>query len=187
MLIAVLIEGTALLAAILFAAYFDIHLLPLTDKPVRDIFIGTAGAVVPFILFLFTLSKTARRIPLFSSLRETVITDVRAIFRNMKLTDLMIISLLAGFAEEMFFRGVLQTKFGIIAASVIFGLFHSVSFAYVIVTILMGFYIGMLFHVSGSLLVPIHLHFIYDFAALTYLSYFVKVENGQGNSSEEIP
>jgi membrane protease YdiL (CAAX protease family) len=90
------------------------------------------------------------------------------------MVDLAIISLLAGIGEEILFRGVLQARFGIVIASIVFGLMHSVSAAYVIVTIIMGLYIGIIFEFGESLLIPMQLHFIYDFAALVYLKYIIK-------------
>ncbi|GBD96111.1 CAAX amino terminal protease self- immunity [bacterium BMS3Abin06] len=166
-------EGAALLLALLLARYFNINLLPLTDSPLQDILTGTAAAVPPFILFLFTLSEKAENIPIFSSLKKTIMTDLRTIFANAGLFDLVLISLLAGFAEEILFRGVLQAKFGIVAASVVFGLIHCVSPAYVVVTTIMGFYIGALYYASESLLVPVQMHFIYDLAVLIYIRYFL--------------
>ncbi|MDR4508775.1 MAG: CPBP family intramembrane metalloprotease [Candidatus Brocadiaceae bacterium] len=100
--------------------------------------------------------------------------EVQTLFSHSQLFDIIIISGLAGFAEELFFRGILQVKLGIIWASIIFGLLHFVTPAYGIVAIVMGLYIGILFHYTQSLLVPVQLHFIYDFAALVYLKYFVR-------------
>ncbi len=174
LLVAALMEGGALVIALLLAEYFDIQFFPLSLNPVHDILIGTAGAVVPFILFMFTISEKARNLPVLGPLRETVLVQVREFFINTKLVDLVLISLVAGFAEEMLFRGVLQAKYGIIAASAVFGLLHCVSSAYFIAAAIMGFYIGIFFIVSGNLLVPIQMHFIYDLAALVYIRYFVK-------------
>lgn len=176
LLVAVLMEGGALAAALLLAEYFDIDFFPLSLNPVQDVLIGTAGAVVPFILFLLTISEKARKLPLLGSLRETVLVQVREFFLHTKLVDLVLISLIAGFAEEMLFRGVLQARYGIIAASAVFGLLHCVSPAYFIVATLMGLYIGGAFILSGNLLVPIQMHFIYDLAALAYLKFYVREE-----------
>ncbi len=177
LIIAVLMEGGVLVAALILARFLDEPLFPLSDNYVLDVMIGTAGAIVPFILFLFTLSDRAQNLPLFSSLRKTVLIDVKRVFDNSELADLVLISLLAGIGEEMLFRGVLQTRYGIVAASIVFGLIHCVSPAYMVVTIFMGFYLGAFFHLSGSLLVPVHMHFIYDMAALVYLRYFIKSEH----------
>ncbi|HEW81812.1 MAG TPA: CPBP family intramembrane metalloprotease [Nitrospirae bacterium] len=103
------------------------------------------------------------------SLRKMVLIEIREVFSHCTLIDIIIISLLAGFGEEFLFRGLLQTKLGIVAASIIFGLFHAVSPAYVIAATIMGFYIGVSYQMSGSLLVPVQIHFVYDLAALVYI------------------
>ena len=56
-------------------------------------------------------------------------------------------------------------------ASLVFGLAHSISWTYIVLATLIGFYFGWLFWISGNLLVPIATHAFYDFYALVY---FVK-------------
>jgi membrane protease YdiL (CAAX protease family) len=182
MKLALLTEGGALAIAISVAGWLDIELFPLTKEPLRDLLIGTAAAVPPFFLFLFLVSKTAGKVTFFSPLRKKVLIEIRAIFSNCTLIDLLIISLLAGIGEEFLFRGIIQAKLGIVAASIIFGLFHAVSPAYVIAATVMGFYIGAAYQMSGGLLVPVQIHFAYDFAALIYLRYFItdSLEQGYG-------
>lgn len=172
LVIAVLMEGAVLALALALAWYFNINLLPVTQDAAGDIIIGTLGAVPPFALFIFTLSKKAEKIPLLGSLKEIVVKDIKGMFLNSGFMDLVLISLLAGIAEEILFRGVIQTRFGIVAASAVFGLVHCVSPAYIVVTVIMGFYIGAFYFFSGSLLIPIQIHFIYDLGALLYLRYF---------------
>ncbi|MEF9437204.1 MAG: CPBP family intramembrane metalloprotease [Candidatus Mariimomonas ferrooxydans] len=176
--IALLIESIALISAFLLARYFDISLFPLTANFFRDILIGTLAAFPPFALFVFSLSEKAEKFPVIGSLKKIMITDIRAIFSNAHFFDLFLISLLAGFAEEILFRGIIQYKFGIIIASILFGLVHFLTPAYALIAVIMGFYIGIFFHVFESLLIPIHLHFIYDLGALIYLKYFVTSEPG---------
>ena len=173
MKIAILTEGGALLIALLLSSFFAIELFPMSHELVRDLMIGTAAALPPFFLFLFSISKAAAKLPLLGSLRKKVLIEIRAMFSQCRLIDLIIISLLAGFGEEFLFRGLIQTKLGIVAASVIFGLFHAVSPAYVIAATIMGFYIGAAYQMSGGLLVPVQIHFVYDLAALVYIRYFV--------------
>jgi membrane protease YdiL (CAAX protease family) len=173
MLLAVLMEGIALLLAVFLAWYFEISLMPLSEDYLRDIVIGTAGALLPFAFFLFLMSEGAGKIALLGSLRKIVTPGIKEIFSNTKLIDLIVISLIAGISEEILFRGVLQVKFGIVAASIVFGLVHCISTAYVIVAAAMGFYIGAFYYFSNSLLVPVQIHFIYDLGALIYLRYFV--------------
>ena len=167
-----------LILALFLAKYCKIELFPLTEHLFRDILLGTFGALFPLILFVFLLSEKAKNIPFMGSLRKTIINDIRVIFSKTKLLDLCLISILAGFAEELLFRGVIQVKLGIVGASIIFGLLHFITPAYCVIATIMGFYLGFLFQYYESLLIPIQLHFIYDLGALVYLRYFVKP---QGN------
>lgn len=80
------------------------------------------------------------------------------------------ISVLAGFSEELLFRGFLQPQTGIAAASLIFGALHAVTFGYFLLASAMGFYLGWLYQFSGNLLVPIAVHALYDIFALSLLA-----------------
>jgi hypothetical protein len=171
--IALLVEGITLALAVILARYFKIDLLPLSGNFIRDSLIGAAGALFPFCFFVFLMSEKTKEISMFRSIREIVTNDIKAIFSNAALIDIIIIALIAGVAEEMLFRGVLQVRFGIVAASIVFGLMHCISPAYVIITAVMGLYIGAFYYFSKSLLVPIQIHFLYDLAALIYLKYLV--------------
>lgn len=89
---------------------------------------------------------------------------------------LFLIALFAGVFEELLFRGVVQAGLSgplgewpaLLLASLLFGLAHALSRAYFIVATLMGVYLGWLFLVTGNLLVPILVHFLYDWAVLHY-------------------
>jgi membrane protease YdiL (CAAX protease family) len=172
--LALLVEGMAFILALVLARLWSIPLLPLTKHLLRDILIGTAGTVIPFILFCFSLSEKAKAVPIIRSLRNTITGDIRTLFASTSFVDICLISSVAGLAEELLFRGVIQAKWGIIAASILFGLLHSVTPAYILLTTVIGFYIGLLYHIFQSLLIPIQLHCIYDFGALIYLRYRVK-------------
>lgn len=139
---------------------------------VHDFVIGTLGALIPLILFYLLLSEKVNSLPLLGSLRRTIIHDIKAIFSETKLLDLCFISVCAGLGEELLFRGAIQVKFGIVVASIIFGLLHFITPAYCIIATIMGFYLGFLFQYYDSLLIPIQLHFVYDLGALLYLRYF---------------
>jgi len=174
LVMAFLFEGGALFISVLLANYLGIKLLLLSHNPVQDIVTGIAGTILPFAFFLFSVSAKADRIPMLGPLKKIVISEVRSIFRTICLSDLLLISLLAGLGEEFLFRGVIQIKFGIVIASISFGLMHFVSPAYAIVTTIMGFYLGLVFQKTGGLLAPVIIHFLYDLAALIYLRYFAK-------------
>jgi len=83
--------------------------------------------------------------------------------------DIVLLSAAAGFAEEMFFRGLLQSYIGIIGSAVVFGLLHALTPAYFVMATAIGLYFGYLYEVSGNLLLPMTGHAIYDIFALYLL------------------
>ena len=171
--LALLVEGAAFIIALVLARLWNVPLFPLTEHLLRDILIGTAGAAIPFALFCFSLSEKAKAVPIIRSLQKTITNDIRTLFASTTFIDICLISIAAGLAEELLFRGVIQVKWGIVAASILFGLLHSITPAYVLFATMIGFYIGLLYHIFQSLLIPIQLHCIYDFGALIYLRYRV--------------
>lgn len=88
------------------------------------------------------------------------------LFRNRTTVDILYITLIIAVSEEILFRGLVQTTFGYIFASVLFALMHiryltkPVLF---ISVLLISFYIGYLFELTGNLYVTITAHFIVDF------------------------
>lgn len=98
------------------------------------------------------------------------------LFQNAPPGILFLVSLLAGVGEELLFRGVIQGGLdgvvgntgALVIASVIFGAMHAVSRPYFIITTLMGLYLGWLYLATGNLLIPILVHFIYDWVVLRH-------------------
>lgn len=105
-------------------------------------------------------------------MREIVVP----MFRNAPAGTLFLVSLLAGVGEEWLFRGVVQGGLSsligpwaaLVVASVLFGALHALSRAYFIVATLMGFYLGLIYLWTGNLLIPILIHFLYDWVVLRY-------------------
>lgn len=87
------------------------------------------------------------------------------IFKNRSPIHIGIISLVVGVSEEIMFRGLLQSSFGIIPASLIFALIHfrylSNLFLFTF-TIVLSFYLGILFLLTGNLLTVIVCHMLID-------------------------
>jgi membrane protease YdiL (CAAX protease family) len=174
LLLALLIEGGACIVALVLARAWGIPLFPLTKHLLLDIAMGTIAALIPFALFIFSLSEKAKAISLLSSLRKIVEVRIRPLFASATFFDICLISLCAGVAEELLFRGVIQVKGGIVVASILFGVLHWVTPAYALLATAIGFYIGLVYHFTQSLLIPIQLHCLYDFGALLYLRYCAK-------------
>ena len=144
---------------------------------------GTA-ATIPMLgyllLFHFWTPKFMRPMQRFVDLK------LKPMFRGASLLEMLTLSLMAGFGEELFFRWCLQggitylltptigaagaISVGVITASVVFGACHWVNAAYGVTTILVGIYLGILMIWSGSWLVPAIAHALFDFVAMIYIA-----------------
>ena len=98
------------------------------------------------------------------------------LFRHAGPVSLGAISLMAGVGEELLFRGVIQAGLSgplgpiaaLLLASLLFALAHAVTIGYFGVTFLIGLYLGWLYQATGNLLVPILVHFFYDWLVLSW-------------------
>lgn len=88
------------------------------------------------------------------------------VFKNRPVWHIFVISLIVAFSEEIFFRGVIQTHFGYLIASIIFALLH-IRYLYkwvlLIVVVSLSFYIGWIYLLTQNLWVTIFMHFLIDF------------------------
>lgn len=136
-----------------------------------------AVATVPTVLLLFWILQAGWKpvARLLDEIRQTVVP----LFRKCSFAHLVAISILAGLAEEVLFRAVLQTALsdlltpagGLLAASLLFGLGHPITPTYAVLAGLFGLYLGGLFLAFDNLLVPVVVHALYDLVALTYLKW----------------
>ncbi|HJQ30483.1 MAG TPA: type II CAAX endopeptidase family protein [Rubrobacter sp.] len=85
-------------------------------------------------------------------------------------TSLVLVSVFSGVGEEAFFRGAVQQEFGLVVASLLFGLAHvGPDRRYLVWTAwatLAGFVFGILYEVSGGLLAPVLAHSVHNAATL---------------------
>lgn len=90
----------------------------------------------------------------------------RRVFKDRSVGDIFFIALIIAICEELLFRGVFQTTFGFIIASLIFALVHVryLKKPILFISVLfVSFYIGFLFEITGNLLVTMAMHFTIDF------------------------
>jgi membrane protease YdiL (CAAX protease family) len=132
-----------------------------------------AVATLPLLLGLsWMLSSTARPV---QRLVQLVVEQVGPLLAPLSLSQLALLAAVAGFSEEVLFRGVLQVGFGawlpeagsLLVTSFLFGLVHFASREYALMAGIMGAYLGLLFLAQGNLLAPIVTHALYDFVALS--------------------
>jgi len=136
-------------------------------------------ATGPLVLGLVAID----RIPFgpLSRLRELTEEVVLQMFRRASALQLAVVSIAAGFGEELLFRGLVQAGLSsliggplapwlaLAAASVMFGVCHWLNTTYALLAVLVGAYFGLLFLLTGNLWTPIIAHAAYDLLALIYL------------------
>ena len=95
------------------------------------------------------------------------------------IANLVFIAAFAGVGEELFFRGILQKLFirifkspwaGIILSAAVFSAFHFQFYGF-LPRLVLGALLGAMYWYSGSLWVPILVHFLYD-AVIIVVLYF---------------
>lgn len=165
-------EASLLLVALILGWLTDIDpfaSLAFSDKGLAEGLLAT----LPLIIILFAIQQLPYE-PLqkiMALLQETL----GAYLYKRHWTDLLILATIAGFSEEVLFRGFLQpwlenawnTTAGLIVSNLVFALVHAVTPLYALLALLIGLYLGIFLDFEGErkLLVPIVIHAVYDFVA----------------------
>jgi membrane protease YdiL (CAAX protease family) len=137
-----------------------------------DLLIGVLAASALCLSLPFFTSSWSSRVLLLREMKG-VWDDLLAPFgKSLTLAEIATLAALSGISEEIFFRGAVQGDFGIVVASLLFGLLHPLNVSYVIWASAVGFGFGLLYQLTGSLIPPILCHGGYNLAALLYLRYW---------------
>ncbi|GAW85928.1 conserved hypothetical protein [Bathymodiolus platifrons methanotrophic gill symbiont] len=104
--------------------------------------------------------------------------------------DLFVLAAIAGIAEEILFRGLVQpwienswgVMVGLLASSVIFGLVHAVTALYFFMATAVSIYLGLYLDYDNTrnLLTPIIIHGLYDFFAFVVILHSYRLEQQKG-------
>lgn len=119
-------------------------------------------------------------------IREFLVTIMGPPLSACRWFDLILLGALAGFAEELLFRGFLQawleTVAGLTAAvlitSLVFGVAHLITPTYGVLAALMGVYLGVVQDIAGprNIVVPILVHGLYDYIAFLVIVRLYRAE-----------
>lgn len=170
---ALLFQGALIPIALFLALLFG--LTPWKDMRVDGAALSfSLFATVPLLVLAWWLSRQS-----FSWVRQLldkVHQVLGLLFRDGGQQAIIAVSLLAGFGEELLFRGVVQAGLehllgavtGLILASLLFGLVHAITPAYFVLAMIMGLYLGLLYQLTSNLLIPCLVHALYDWAAISW-------------------
>lgn len=161
---AALFYGALIFAALFWNSLSGRKLLLLGNSLLASLALGTLIAVgtVSLGLLIYRIIPVMRR--LADELAPTLVDGAAR-------ADLVLISLLSGVGEEVFFRGAVQPQFGLITASTVFGLVHiGPDRRYLVWTawaIFAGFLFGFLYEFTGGVLASAVAHSLHN--AATFL------------------
>jgi len=137
------------------------------------------GVIGVMPLFLLLLSLEQMRIESVIKIKNLLFETLGPSLQRYHWADLLMLASIAGFSEELLFRGVIQPWIesswgmtaGLIGSNIIFGLAHAVTPLYAVLATLVGIYLSLAMDYSGdrNLLIPIVIHGLYDFLAFVAL------------------
>lgn len=143
----VLLAGEPILYASARAQVAGLH-------PLRDL---AAGLLAAGLTVLVSWEFTRR-----TRAGEALARSLASALGELSLRQCVILALLSGIGEEIFFRGALQPRVGLWAASLLFGLAHFVPrrelLPWTAFSIGAGLLLGALFEATGNLVAPIAAH-----------------------------
>lgn len=96
------------------------------------------------------------------------------IFHKQTVSTIFILTLIIAVSEEILFRGVIQTTFGYLFASLLFAVVHVRYLKKPLLFFLIVFislYIGYIFLITENLIVTITIHFVVDFLLGLYIRF----------------
>ncbi|MCX7100305.1 MAG: CPBP family intramembrane metalloprotease [Methylobacter sp.] len=145
---------------------------------------GAIGTLPLFLLFLFMEQIQTESVV---RIKKLLLDTLGPGLRHCHWTDLLVLSAIAGFSEELLFRGVIQPwlesswgiAVGLVASNIIFGLAHAVTPLYAVIASLVGIYLSLSLDYGGerNLLLPIIIHGFYDFLAFVVLMRAYRASN----------
>jgi membrane protease YdiL (CAAX protease family) len=179
--LAAVFEGGLVFVALALGLVFRID--PFDEFAIdgKAVVLGLAAALPPFLLLVVT---DRFRFSVLERIKRIVLQLLGPALVACRWYELLFVAALAGFGEELVFRGVLQRLCerwlnfqgygpiaGLIASNVVFGLLHSLTPTYAILAGLMGIYFGVLLDAGHppNVIAPILAHGLYDYLAFLLL------------------
>lgn len=142
---------------------------------IQPAILWTLVTMIPLLLLLWASLKLDWAI--FRSLRKTVGEQLFPLIAPLNIWQIALLSILAGFGEELFFRWSLQgglaetmniagaPYYAAILVGLFFGICHFITVAYALLTAIIGVFLGWVMIESGTYLAPALAHSFYDFVA----------------------
>ncbi len=137
---------------------------------------GVIGTMPLFLLFLIMEQLQTESVV---KIKKLLLDTLGPGLHRYHWTDLLVLAAIAGFSEELLFRGIIQPWLesswgmatGLVVSNIIFGLVHAVTPLYAVIATLVGIYLSLSLDYGGerNLLLPVVIHGFYDFLAFVAL------------------
>ncbi|WP_018861494.1 CPBP family intramembrane glutamic endopeptidase [Thioalkalivibrio sp. ALJ3] len=171
LLVGLMFQAALIPLALLLAALAGIPLGEHLHWDPDHVLIGLI-AVLPMLAMLGLVAHFGGTA--YDTLSSQVREFIGRLFGNAWPGAILLISLLAGLGEELLVRGVLQTwldtrmpaGLAIVIAAVVFGLAHAITRLYFVFATAIGLYLGLLYYLTGNLLVVVITHALYDWIVI---------------------
>lgn len=124
--------------------------------PLRDAILGLSVGVLVAIAAWWAFLRISSLRRVLHQLRQVVSLEI------LSPGWVVLVAISAGVGEEVLFRGVIQPHLGLGLTSVLFGLAHPLSSAYIIYATLAALILGGLTHYTGALLAAMVAHSTVD-------------------------
>jgi len=173
---ACLFEASLILVAVLLGWTTGIDPFQSLHFSDTAVFFGIIGTLPLFMMFL---ALQHLQHPTVAQIKELLLRTLGPNLSRLHWTDWLVLAAIAGFSEELLFRGVIQPWMemhwskttALIGSNLIFGFVHAVTPLYLVLAGLVGCYLGLALDYGGerNLLTPIIIHSLYDFLAFMAL------------------
>lgn len=182
-LVALSAEGALAASGLL---WISVRHLPCVAGPLaRSLGVGLLAAVALAAVY-FTLLLRGPDLPGVRSMRTLYREVFKPLFGDVGAREVVVISLAAGFGEEMLFRGAVQQEFGWIPASLLFGAVHvggRQMIPFGVWAAGTGLVLGWLALWTGGLVAPITAHVVYDGLALSLIRWGPPLSPSRGGGA----
>ena len=172
--LALVVEGGLGALAVVLGLFFGLPVGEWFKIGWLEVGMGVVGTMA-----LFGLLILAWRFPVgpWGRLMRYAENILQPLFRSCRGMDLLVVAILAGVGEELFFRGFVQGWLArwwgdwpaLVTAGVLFGLAHCATREYVVLATSMGLLFGWSVLATGNLAAAIIAHAGYDYLALRLL------------------
>ncbi len=146
-----------------------------TDIPYRvDVrtVVLALGLTVALAILNFGFFFVGRRFEFTRHVYAFFDDEIFPLLREATVVDIIILAAVAGFSEELLFRGMLQPRMGLIASSLLFGLLHGPDYKlwpFAVWAAAVGAGFGLVYRETQNMAVPMLVHAFYDGLALAYI------------------